>query len=272
MNLAHIFDHECPNILIFDEIDSTSSEIKRLFLSGYADPGLIVFADKQNSGYGKEERVWHSETGNIHFSFLLKSSLPLQDLVKTNFLISLALREMLIEKFFQQVDINDFQVKWPNDLLFQDKKFCGVLSESICDSFGGNYLICGIGINALSSPDFVENTTSLLESGLKIEDNLGFVIDFLYKFERIFLNWEASNNKNLLITELNKNLAFKGRQVILHYNNQEFLGVVKEVGVDGRLHFLSTNNEDLIVSSGEIYKFSPMKKENINVVHMKREE
>lgn len=270
MSLAKIFDHECPNILIFDEVDSTSSELKRLINSGYAEAGMIVTAEKQKSGYGKEQRHWVSESGNIHFSFLLKSDLSLTSLVKVNFLLALSIREYLIEAFKQSTEVKDFEVKWPNDLMYKGEKFGGIISESINTEDGANYLVCGVGLNVISAPASVKSSTALSYHGLDISDRLSFVVDFLCKFEQIFSNWSGSVNKHLLITELNNNLAYKKDEVYLSYDGKEYKGSVVEVDLLGQLHFKTQDGENLIVSSGDLYKFRSNSCDADNVFHLNK--
>jgi len=121
------------------ETESTMIDVDQL-ISESARTGSIVLAERQTKGRGRSDRVWASEMkGNLYFSILLRPTLPL-DALKINFAIPVAVT------LAARADGVNAGIKWPNDVWFQGRKFCGVLVNS--QSQGEDFLVnAGVGIN-----------------------------------------------------------------------------------------------------------------------------
>ncbi len=112
----------------FEKIESTNS-----FLYTVANAGTVVVAKEQTAGRGRDGNVWNSPIGGLYFSILLSNSLStsLYPLIA-----ALSVRDALGEYNL------DCSIKWPNDIIYQNKKVCGIL----CEKKGEN-IIVGIGVN-----------------------------------------------------------------------------------------------------------------------------
>ena len=142
----------------FGSLGSTMPEAARLAESG-APHGTVVVADEQTAGIGRLGRSWHSETETgIYCSVLLRLSLPLSEIPIATLLLGLATAEAI-----QQATALACDLRWPNDVLINERKVAGILAQ-----LAGGCVIAGIGIN-VNQTEFPANlrtpATSLLLSG-----------------------------------------------------------------------------------------------------------
>lgn len=108
-----------------------------------AKHGTVVIADEQTAGKGRMNRPWHSKKGKgVWMSFILRPQMSPQFAPQLTFLTSTVLASV----FAKEIGI-DARIKWPNDILFHDKKVAGVLTEMQADQDHIRYVVIGIGIN-----------------------------------------------------------------------------------------------------------------------------
>src|SRR5437660_12347301 len=130
-----------PQILGFDSIDSTNLEAMRQARAG-APEGLSVVAREQSAGRGRLDRTWHSpKDAGLYFSIVLRPKLPMNLWPLLPLMAALAVSDALMKSCGLRADI-----KWPNDILANDRKLCGILAETI-ETTNGPAAIIGIGIN-----------------------------------------------------------------------------------------------------------------------------
>jgi BirA family biotin operon repressor/biotin-[acetyl-CoA-carboxylase] ligase len=171
MNFDIHFIHECQ---------STNEEAKNL------SAGSVIYAQKQTNGKGRMGRKWYDGDGNLMASIVLKKE-PNAHLY--SFLISLAVA--------QSIAFLSPRIKWPNDILVEGKKICGILLETTEDT-----LIIGMGVNIQSHPtdELLYKATDLKEYGRAVKaekllqdilQNLSFMIELYHQkgFEQIRLKW-----------------------------------------------------------------------------------
>jgi BirA family transcriptional regulator, biotin operon repressor / biotin---[acetyl-CoA-carboxylase] ligase len=132
----------------YAEIDSTNSEARRLAVSG-APSGLVVWADRQSAGHGRQGRAWQSPPGNLYCSILLRPEASAAETAQLSFASALAVCDAIPGDLAPRC-------KWPNDVLIGGKKVAGILLES--EGVGGKIaaLIVGIGVNIASHPPDTE--------------------------------------------------------------------------------------------------------------------
>ncbi|MDD3243917.1 MAG: biotin--[acetyl-CoA-carboxylase] ligase [Eubacteriales bacterium] len=150
--------------LFLPEVDSTNAEAKRRCIDGRG-AGLLVAADTQSAGRGRKGRTWVSAPGQgLWMSLVVKPSIDLSEVQKVTLLTAAAVCDAL-----RQCDAAlPLQVKWPNDILLNGKKLCGILCEMISDLDGVHFVILGIGINLHTppggfAPDIADKATALEE-------------------------------------------------------------------------------------------------------------
>lgn len=155
---------------LLDVTTSTQEEVRLLAEQG-AEEGTLVIAEEQTTGRGRQGRKWHSPAGKgIWMSLLLRPQLPLSSAPQLTLLSAVA-----VCRAVRAVTGVDVGIKWPNDLLANGRKICGILLESVGEDEMIRYCIAGIGIDAnLESsdlpPELVPIATSLqIESGRKVD-------------------------------------------------------------------------------------------------------
>ena len=111
-----------------------------------APDGLVVLADVQTGGRGREGRIWDSPSGNLYASFVIRATKPLREFPQFSFVAALAVRDAVAAAVGGGGEI---KLKWPNDVLAQGRKLSGILIETAGDPIAA---IIGIGINIVSAP------------------------------------------------------------------------------------------------------------------------
>ena len=141
----------------FREVRSTNETAREI--AANCGNGTVVLAEVQTKGRGRLSRSWHSPTGGIWMSLVLKPEIPLAQACRINMAVSVAIARALSRLYGIKAGI-----KWPNDLLVNDRKLCGILMEVSAETDRLEYAVVGIGINAnVDVNDFPSdwNATSL---------------------------------------------------------------------------------------------------------------
>ena len=141
----------------FAKVDSTNRLAMEMAAKGAAE-GLVIFAEEQTKGRGRLGRTWVSpKSKGIYFSALLRPRLALQQVPKITLMAAVAVARAL-----RAVTGVTCKIRWPNDLLVDGRKICGILTEMHAESDRIAYLVLGIGINVNSSvKELPEVATSL---------------------------------------------------------------------------------------------------------------
>jgi BirA family transcriptional regulator, biotin operon repressor / biotin---[acetyl-CoA-carboxylase] ligase len=151
-------------IFVFDTIDSTNACARTLGDAG-TEEGSVVIANFQTNGRGRLGRTWVAEPdANLLFSVLLRPSISVEKSGLLTLFASVAIARAIERSIGKRVEC-----KWPNDLLLNEKKFCGILLENSFQQPGIAYAVIGAGINVnqRSLPEGIsERGTSLaIETG-----------------------------------------------------------------------------------------------------------
>jgi BirA family biotin operon repressor/biotin-[acetyl-CoA-carboxylase] ligase len=183
----HIKTNEIGNKIIhFDSIDSTNTKAKELADHGEAH-GTVIVSEEQISGRGRLGRSWTSpKHKGIWFSIILRPDINPAIVAKTTQVGAAA-----VVKAGQEMGI-DFMIKWPNDIILNEKKICGILTEMSAEINNIHYIVIGIGINAnLDDEDFPQE---LKEKASSIKIETGKKIDRKELCARIINNFETLYN------------------------------------------------------------------------------
>jgi BirA family transcriptional regulator, biotin operon repressor / biotin---[acetyl-CoA-carboxylase] ligase len=129
-------------------VGSTNAALKQMADS--ARTGATVVTDEQTGGRGRLSRAWASEPGlDLTFSVLLRPSLDPARGHLLSLATGVAIAEVLEERFGLEGCVS---LKWPNDVLLDDKKVCGILLEAAADARCIHWAVAGIGLNVNSEP------------------------------------------------------------------------------------------------------------------------
>ena len=158
----------------FDVLDSTNRKAKELAEQG-CDDGTLVTAEAQEAGVGRRGRSWSSQKGTgIYMSMILRPQLEIQTVSMLTLVAAMA-----VAKAFEQLQIFSEStpcIKWPNDIVLNKKKICGILTELYLKENEIDYVIVGVGINVSnqSFPEEIQKTASsiLLETGKQVDREL----------------------------------------------------------------------------------------------------
>ena len=156
-------------VLYFQTLTSTNDVAKALALRGINE-GAVVVAETQTAGKGRFKRKWMSPEDGLWFSVILKPNVPLTHAPKLTLLASVAVAETIHRLYGLRSEI-----KWPNDVLIDHKKVCGILTEGQVMGETPGFAVLGIGINAnfniAAFPTYLKETATTLrdELGRKIE-------------------------------------------------------------------------------------------------------
>jgi birA, biotin-[acetyl-CoA-carboxylase] ligase region len=151
------------NIIHFDTIDSTNIKAKEL-ASQNAEDGTIVISEEQTCGKGRLGRSWYSpKSKGIWASIILK---PKIDPINASKITLIAAASIV--KAFNEIAIFP-KIKWPNDIVLNNKKVCGILTEMSAELNQIHYLVVGIGINVNNSKDDFTEALWSSATSLKIE-------------------------------------------------------------------------------------------------------
>lgn len=224
------------NLVKLDAIDSTNDYLKDLVRNQTVENFTIVTAENQTNGKGQMGSIWVSEKGkNLIMSVLVKDFIfDATKVFNLNFVVSLAVISAL-----KNLNIPNLSIKWPNDIMSDDKKIGGILIENSFRSDSTINSIIGIGIN-VNQTDFnlLPQASSLtLITQNKVDRNklLLNIVDIL---KTNINTWEKSST--MLITNYN-NLLFK-KSVIMQFQNKDntrFNGIIRGVSSDGKLEIIS---------------------------------
>jgi len=198
-------------IIHFDSIDSTNNYAKNIAI--HNAEGTVVTAEQQISGKGRLGRSWVSPPKKgIYFSIILKPNLEPSKAAKLTLIgaaaVHLALKDMNM----------DSKIKWPNDIIIDGKKVCGILTEMSCELNAINYIVIGIGINANLdaddfSDDFKNKATSLkiiLGQNIQRSKLLALVLNH---FEKLYDSFKEDLDIKETIEICRKHSALMGKEI-----------------------------------------------------------
>ena len=182
-------------IIYHEKLTSTMDAAKDLARKGCPDFTTVV-AGRQTSGRGRLQREWHSAKGGLYFTVVLRPDLPPVLSFRVSFLASLTLAGTLNEMFGL-----DVRVKWPNDLLVDERKLCGMLSELEAEADRVAFINVGIGINVNNDPSAIEPPATSLKAILgrrvAVKDILARYLDAFEQrmqtaaLDRVIEEWKA---------------------------------------------------------------------------------
>ncbi len=144
--------------MAFDSLDSTNAALRRIVeLEGDVAEGLLVWAKTQTAGRGRMGRAWESPEGNVYASILVQAPGDQATAPQVGFVTAVAVAEAILDLPRHNAPPPPLSHKWPNDVLADGGKVCGILPEMVTGLDGKVWIIVGIGINL--KPVDVENAT-----------------------------------------------------------------------------------------------------------------
>ena len=225
------------DVVHLGEVDSTNDHAKRLLGSGRT--GLFwVRADRQTAGRGRLRREWTSREGNLFCTGAIPTERPVRERHRYSFAAALAVRDLL-----QAGGVTGVEMKWPNDVLVDDRKVAGILLESERD-----HIVVGIGLNIAHHPEDTRTpATHLAELGWRpgVEEAFrGLAYAVLHRFGQ---PWERVHREWLI------HACCIGEEFRVKRGGDSLLGTYEGLGEDGEL-LLRTRSGTVPVTSGDIQR------------------
>ncbi|SHE44918.1 biotin--[acetyl-CoA-carboxylase] ligase [Caloramator proteoclasticus] len=221
------------DILYYESIDSTNTFAKSI--SQNCKDGLVIIAEEQTKGRGRLGRTWVSpKRKGIWMSIILHPNLPPSEAHKLTIITASSIYNTLC-KF--NVDI---KIKWPNDILINGKKICGILTEMNAELNHINSLVIGIGINVNTEvEDFNEELTKIATS-LRIEtgkfiDRKKLTAEILNNFEDFYIDYLSTKDIRPYLEIVRKNSALINKYVEIIKPNEKYIAKVVDIDDDGQL-------------------------------------
>lgn len=233
----------------FEIIDSTNKTAKDLAQEG-AVHGTLITADAQNAGIGRRGRSWSSEKdAGIYMSMLLRPQIETDKASMLTLIAALAVETAIVATLECQP-----MIKWPNDVVLNKKKICGILTEMALKGTEIDYVIIGIGINANNKtfPEEIISTASSLFLELEKEIDKEMLITEIWKYFAVYYNrFMQTGDLSLVREEYENALINKEEKVNVLDPLGEYVGIAKGITNTGEL-IVDTDGEIRYVYAGEV--------------------
>ncbi len=240
-------------LFLFETIDSTNRCAKTLAEAG-VEEGAIVLAESQSEGRGRLGRAWVSEAGkNLLFSCLLRPNIEKDQSGLLTFFAAAAVARALEQSTALRVEC-----KWPNDLLLNGRKCCGILLEIAFRNRALDFAVLGIGVNVNQR----EFGTDLRRSATSLAREAGRAFDRKQLFQQIVKELDAmysdvkQNQFSRIMMEWNSRCTMYGREVQVNRSGTIISGKAVGLHDDGGL-VLQTATGPEIVYAGDVTVIAP---------------
>ena len=222
--------------------------------------GTVIVADEQDEGIGRGKKKWASPIGGLWMSLIIK---PRMEFAKVN-MISVISAISVCEA------INDISrlktsIKWPNDILLNEKKLAGILIDTNTNNIKNDYIVVGIGINidvdipkinlSIASNNILPTKVTSIHNEIKVTNIDRFILmkHLLGKIE-FYLSLLEHDKYHTKIIEIYKKLSNTlGKRIIVYHEGlKKYSGIVKDIDSSGGLILERDNKLLEIIYSGEI--------------------
>jgi BirA family biotin operon repressor/biotin-[acetyl-CoA-carboxylase] ligase len=234
------------NVFCFKSISSTNRYCKDLIKKNIKE-GTVVISEIQTDGRGRKNRKWISSKGGIWFSVILYPNIPPQQAMYVTMTGSIS----VVQGINEVTGLNP-KIKWPNDLLYNGKKICGILTELDAEMDKINYSILGIGINVNNKIDIeLKNSACSLGDVLNSKVSILFLLKSIIRYLDFnytkLLNGDLGYIRKLWLSYadiIGRNVRVKGEKSIIE-------GTIVDISNNGSL-ILDVDDKNIEIISGDI--------------------
>jgi len=230
-----------------DEIDSTNEEARRRFKGGEIGP-LWIAARRQTAGRGRRGRAWADLSRNLYCSGMYSLKCSPGEAAQLSFAAALAAAEVC------QSVLSDHRVKvkWPNDVLIDGQKVCGILLESADAPGQVVQLVVGVGLNVAAAPDIPERPAISLNQ-LGADLNAAMALEALVsRFEHWRAVW-AREGFNPIREAWLLRAHGVGQRCLVRLENETLDGIFTDLASDGSLMLELAGGETRLISAGDVF-------------------
>ena len=222
-------------VYFLTQAGSTNQVMSDLQAKG-AETGLALVAAHQTAGRGKGKRFWFSKPGKgLGISLLLRPDRPLEEISQFTLVLGVAVAEAI-----RQIAGIEASVKWPNDILVDGRKLCGILCELVLTDEGEMaHVIAGIGINVNMTADDVPPILEGIATSLAIETGREFderdLLETLFtQIETWMARWETEGFAPIRDAWIARSCTI-GRDILFDAGDERLEGTATDLGFDGSL-------------------------------------
>ena len=233
----------------YPTLGSTNDEAMQRAVAG-APEGVVITADAQTLGRGRQGRAWQSPQGNLFFSLLLRPQRPKATWGQLAFIAALALVDLLQDYGIAAC------VKWPNDGLVNEAKISGILLEGFEDTAGSG-LILGMGINVVTIPEVEGRKTTALnallnatQAPLEARDVLDKLLPHVAKWYDL---WQQQGFAPLQKAWLGCAYGLGQTLTVQLSQTQKLVGVFQTLDEDGALLLMDGHGHIQKIFAGDIF-------------------
>lgn len=238
-------------IVVYDEVESTNTKADELLKQGYPS-GTVVIADKQIKGRGRLGRKWISPAGkNLYLSIAIKPNIP----PKYATLLTLTIVVACTTALRRYTDV-PVMIKWPNDMLINERKVGGILTEMKIEEEKIKSAIVGIGINVNMTEEDIPEEIKEIASSLKIYKRQDFsrsllAAEIIKESDRWYQLLEKRQIKTIIDRWMQLSDTL-GRQVKIVLSNRELIATAEAIDEEGRLIVKLNDGTYEKISAGDV--------------------
>ncbi len=237
-------------IVCFKETDSTNLQAKAAGEAGGED-GTLFVAEEQTSGRGRRGRAWSSPSGtSIYMTLLLRPEIPPEKASMLTLVMGLSVAQGLTDACGVSP-----QIKWPNDILLDKKKVCGILTEMSTEIDYINYVVIGVGINVnqTSFPKEIKDTaTSLALQTGRTFSRAEIIAAVLHRFEENEAVFLASGDLTGLMDRYNQLLVHRDEDVLILEPDGSYKAHAQGINEKGELLVQLRDGTEKEIFAGEV--------------------
>ena len=231
------------------ETDSTNLWIKRLAKEG-APQGTLALAEFQSAGRGRLGRSWEVPEGtSVMMSILLRPQIHPMSASMLTLVAAMAVYDAISSR------VEGCAIKWPNDIVIDGRKVCGILTEMSSELDNIHYVVIGIGIN-VNTDDFPEDIASVAASMHVITGayykRAEIIADTWKAFEKYYDLFVQTENLALMVDAYNQRLVNMDRRVMIEERGHRYEGTARGIDAEGALLVERDDGTTTSVISGEV--------------------
>ncbi len=236
--------------MYYDETDSTNNRAKDSGEKNGAH-GTLFIADKQNAGKGRRGRAWESPSGkSIYMTILLRPQITPDKAPMLTLIMGLSVAEGI-----RKVSGAETEIKWPNDIVMNKKKVCGILTEMATEMEYVNYVVIGVGINVNQeyfSEGIKEIATSLYEETGTVYQRSELIAAVLERFEKNYEMFLETGDLSAVRKAYDSILVNRGQEVKVLEPGNEYRAVAEGINKNGELIVRLSDGRQKNIFAGEV--------------------
>lgn len=237
-------------IEFLEKVDSTNNYAKKIAENG-ALSGTLVLTENQYGGRGRRGRIWENPPGSsIAMTLIVKPKLPPNHASMMTLVMGIA-----VARACREISGIDMKIKWPNDIVAQGKKVCGILTEMSAEPDSIHYVVIGVGINVnieAFPKELQEIAASLQSLTGKTFHRADLISKCMEEFEDCYQEFLKTEDLSRLMKEYNSLLINKDQKVCVMEPKGMYTGTALGVDANGELIVKKDSGETVSVYAGEV--------------------